>query len=59
MNAHSEKAAQPKRFAEAAKAVGADEDEAAFKAKLEKIARQAQAPEPPKAAPKPQKPAKE
>lgn len=33
-------AAQRARFEEAARALGADEDEAAFKAKLEKIARQ-------------------
>ena len=46
-----EKAAQRDRFIEAARQLGADEDEAAFKAKLAQIARQqpkGDVPEPPK-----------
>lgn len=38
---------QAHRFAEAAKALGADEDEAAFKAKLAMIAQQRPVPVPP------------
>lgn len=41
---------QARRFADAARSLGADEDEAAFRAKLGVIARQRQAPEPKPAA---------
>jgi hypothetical protein len=48
---------QAERFAAAAKALGADEDEAAFRAKLAVIARQKpkDAPEPPAEATKPKR----
>jgi hypothetical protein len=48
---------QAARFAEAARAIGADEDEGAFRAKLATIARQRPAPVPPQAE-KPAKPKK-
>ena len=44
--------AQAARFAEAARAIGADEDEAAFRAKLATIAQQRPEPETPKPTPK-------
>lgn len=47
---------QSERFKVAARELGADEDEAAFKAKLATIARQRPAPEPPAEKPKPKKP---
>lgn len=43
---------QAERFIEAARAHGADEDEAAFKAKLATIARQHPVPDPPAEKPK-------